>query len=236
MIATRLLGFLLLAAGTTVILGAQVPVTEDPSHKVTFENAQLRIMNVNVPPGGMSLDHRHDFDVVTVSMTSGTATRVQTPGQPAGPNRPARPLGDATVNEYTGKPASHRVENIGKTAYQLFAVENLKKSGWSTTPAATGLATKMMTEGRAFRVYDVRLERATSQTAHTHAVPTIVILMSGKAMSDGPDAQAKALAPAPVGLRQLDQPGQWIYVPAGDTHHVVRLGVTDAHVVEIEIR
>jgi hypothetical protein len=55
-------------------------------------------------------------------------------------------------------------------------------------------------------------------------------------MSDGPDKQAKANAPAPVGLKQLDQPGQWLLVPAGDTHHLVRLGTSDARVVEIEIR
>lgn len=234
MIATRLIGFLFLA--TTATLAAQVPVTQDPSHKVTFENAQLRIMNVNVAPGQMSLDHRHDFDNVTVSMSAGTETRVQPSGQQWGPVRPARPLGDAAITEYTGKAASHRVENVGKSAYQLFAVENLKKSGWSTAAAATGLATKMVSENRAFRIYDVRLEKATSQTAHTHAVPTLTILLSGKAMSDGPDAKAKELAPAPVGLRQLDQPGQWLYVPAGDTHHVVRLGVTDARLIEIEIR
>ena len=32
------------------------------------------------------------------------------------------------------------------------------------------------------------------------------------------------------------QPGQWILVPSGDTHHIVRLGVGDARVVEIEVR
>ena len=55
-------------------------------------------------------------------------------------------------------------------------------------------------------------------------------------MSDGPDKQAKAYTPAAVGLRQLDQPGQWLLVPPGDTHHVVRLGTTDARLVEIEVR
>jgi hypothetical protein len=60
--------------------------------------------------------------------------------------------------------------------------------------------------------------------------------VSGKVMSDGPDKQAKANAPAAVGLKQLDQPGQWVLVPAGDTHHLVRLGTNDARIVEIEVR
>jgi hypothetical protein len=234
MIAARLVGLFLLA--TTAIMAAQVPLSQEPRHRVTFENAQLRILDVNIPPGDTSLDHRHDFDIVTVSMTSGTDTRVQSSGQPWSPARPPRPLGDANVADYTGKPASHRVENVGTSAYQLFAVENLRTSGWSTTPSASGAATKLATESRAFRIYDVRLARESSQATHTHAVPTITVLISGKVMSEGPDTQAKANAPAPVGLRQLDQPGQWILVPRGDTHHIVRLGTADARVVEIEVR
>jgi hypothetical protein len=218
----------------TATVAAQVPLSKEPHHRLVFENAQLRILDVNIPAGTTSLDHLHDLDVVTVSMTAGPATRIETTGQWQARN--PRPLGDATVAEYAGKPASHRVENVGKTAYQLFAVENLRKSGWSPTPPVSALATKLTSDARAFRVYDVRLVEQSSQTSHTHAVPTIAVLIAGKVMSDGPDKQAKANAPAAVGLKQLDQPGQWVLVPAGDTHHVVRLGTTDARLVEIEVR
>jgi hypothetical protein len=219
----------------TAVVTAQVPLSKEPRHRVTFENVQLRILDVNVPPGDTSLDHLHDRDIVTVSMTGGTDTRLQSPGQPWGPVRPPRPLGDAVVAEYTGKASSHRIENVGKSAYQLFALENLRTSGWATSGALTAPATKLTTESRAFRIYDVRLGRDSSQTSHTHAVPTIALLISGKLMSEGPDTQAKANAPAPVGLKQLDQPGQWVLIPRGDTHHLVRLGVGDARLVEIEV-
>jgi hypothetical protein len=231
----RLVGFLILAA--TVFVRAQVPLSQEPRHRATFENSHLRILNINIPAGDTTLDHRHDFDIATVAMASGTNTRQQPSGQPWSPPRPSRTLGDVNVTEYAGKPQSHRVENLGKTAYQLFAIENLKKSGWSSAPAASGLGTKLTNDSRAFRIYDVRLvQRETSQTAHTHAVPAIVVLISGTVMSDGPDKQAKANAPAPVGLKQLTEPGQWILVPAGDTHHMVRLGTGEARVVEIEVR
>lgn len=219
----------------TALVAAQVPVAQDSHHRVTFENSELRILDVNVPPGATTAEHRHDYDVATVSMNAGTETRVQPSGQ-AWTTRKPRPLGDVAVTEYTGKPASHRIENTGKTPYQLFAIENLRKSGWSTAKPASGLATTLATESRAFRVYNVHFPRETSQTSHTHAVPTIVVLISGNVMSDGPDAQAKQLAPAPVGLKQLTQPGQWLLVPGGDTHHMVRLNTGEARVVEIEIR
>jgi hypothetical protein len=234
MASTRLIGLFTLAA--TAVAAAQIPVNQEPRHRVTFESALLRILDVRIPAADMSLDHRHDFDVVTISMNGGTNTRSQSTGQAWGPVRPPRPLGDAAITDYTGKPGSHRVENVGASLYQLFVVENLRPGGWSAAAAAAGLGTTVAAESRAFRIYDVRLGRETVQTSHTHAVPTVVVLIGGTVMSDGPDTHAKAYAPAAVGLKQLTATGQWVLVPPGDTHHMVRLGAADARVVEIEVR
>ncbi len=213
---------------------APTPLGNDAWHKVVFENAQMRLLSVNVGVGATTDEHRHEFDIATVSMNDGTETRVRTGTQPW-TARPARPLGNGVISDYTGAPGSHRVENTGKRPYQLFAVENRKKGGWSTAAPVKGIGTKVLQESRAFRLYDVELSLKASQSSHTHTSPAVVILIKGKVMSDGPDAQAKAMAPAPVGLRQLDQPGQWLIVPAGDPHHLVRLGTTYAQVVEVEL-
>jgi len=219
----------------SVVLSAQVPVNNEPHHRTVYENADFRILDVRVAPGESTADHRHDHDIATVSMNAGTATRITTGGQAQ--NRPPRPLADATVTEYTGKASSHKLDNIGAAPYQLFAVENLRdQKAWSTAPAIAALATTLATDGRALRIYDVKLATPTSQTTHTHAVPTVAVLINGIVMSEGPDAQAKALAPAPVGLKRLDAPGQWLLVPRGETHTVVRLGNVDARLLEIEVR
>ena len=219
----------------SVVLSAQVPVNNEPHHRTVYENADFRILDVRVAPGESTADHRHDHDIATVSMNAGTATRITASGQAQ--NRPPRPLANATVTEYTGKATSHTLDNVGNAAYQLFAVENLRdQKAWSTTPVVSGLATTLATDGRALRIYDVKLATPTSQTTHTHAVPTVAVLISGIVMSEGPDAQAKALAPAPVGLKRLDSPGQWVLIPRGDTHTVVRLGNVDARLLEIEVR
>lgn len=231
--ALRWTGLLVLAI--TAVVSAQVPLSQEPRHHIVFENAQFRILNVDVPAGDTTLMHLHDHDIVTVSMTSGTDTRVQGPGE-AWTNRAPRPLGDVAMTDYTGKPQSHRLEVLGKTPYQLFAVEQLRASGLTAAAPLAAGGTTMAKESRAFRVYDVRLVRDRSQTTHTHTVPTIAVLLSGKVMSEGPDTQAKANAPAAVGLKQLDRPGQWVLIPAGDTHHLVRLASGDAQVVEIEVR
>src|SRR5687768_14263662 len=219
----------------TATLAAQVPVNNEPHHRTVYQNADFRILDVHVAPGESTLDHRHDHDIATVSMNAGTATRIVTGGQAQ--NRPPRPLADASITEYTGKPGSHKLDNTGTAAYQLFAVENLRDAkAWTSSPPVSALATRLATDGRAMRIYDVKLATPTSQTTHTHAVPTVAVLINGIVMSEGPDAQAKALAPAPVGLKRLDSPGQWVLIPRGETHTVVRLGNVDARLLEIEVR
>jgi len=231
--ATQVSGLVL--AVLTASVAAQVPVINEPHHRTVFQNADFRVLDVRVDPGDSTADHRHDHDIVTVSMNAGTPTRLTTGGQTQ--NRPPRPLADATVAEYTGKPASHKIDNVGSAPYQLFGVENLRDAkSWSSTPPVSALATTLATDGRALRIYDVRLATPTSQTTHTHAVPTVAVLINGIVMSEGPDAQAKALAPAPVGLKRLDSPGQWVLIPRGETHTVVRLGNVDARLMEIEVR
>lgn len=221
----------LLAAALTTTVAAQVPVTKEPRHRVAFENADFRVIHVHVPPGAATGDHRHEFDVAEVSMSAGTSVR-----EGSGGPRPSPPLGEVTISDHTGKPATHRTENVGKTPYQVFAVENLRQKGWSTGAPATGIGTTLASESRAFRVYDVRLGREAQNSSHTHAVPTVVVLIKGAVLSEGPDENAKSFAPAPVGLKQLTQTGEWLLVPAGDKHHIARLGTSDAHVVEIEVR
>ena len=227
--ATQAFGLSLLVLTATV--AAQVPVNNEPHHRTVYQNADFRILDVRVPPGESTLDHRHDHDIVTVSMNAGTATRIVANGQAQ--NRPGRPLADATVAEYTGKPDSHKVDNVGAAPYHaLRRREPARPEGWSAAPPVSALATTLATDGRALRIYDVRLATPTSQTTHTHAVPTVAVLISGIVMSEGPDAQAKALAPAPVGLKRLDSPGQWVLVPRGETHTVVRLGNMDARLLK----
>src|SRR5215470_16798021 len=118
----------LFVVALAAVAAAQVPLSKEPHHKVTFENAQFRILDVNVPPGETAGDHRHELDIATVAMSDGPDTRIQISGKPWGAAA-HRALGDARVTEYSGKPLIHRIENLGKTAYQLFAVENLRQNG-----------------------------------------------------------------------------------------------------------
>lgn len=233
---TRPLSFRLLAV-SLVTFGAcsnAVPVTEEPHHRLVFENAEFRILDVNVPPATTTEAHSHEHDVATVSMSGGTDTRARASGEDW-VARPPRPLGDVAVAEWAGKPGAHTVENVGNEPYHLFALENLRTEGWSTAPAVTGPTTTLTSDARAFKIYDVRLTGKNLQASHVHPTTTLVLLVNGKGLSQGAEVK-EAKPPVPSGFKQLDQPGQWVYIPGGEAHYVVRHTPEEIRVVEIEIR
>ena len=45
-----------------------VPVYEEPRHKLAFENDHAMILNVNLPPGYVSLYHEHKIDLLYVTI------------------------------------------------------------------------------------------------------------------------------------------------------------------------
>jgi quercetin dioxygenase-like cupin family protein len=212
-----------------------VPVTEEPHHRVVFENAEFRILDVNVPAGATTDMHTHAHDIATVSMNAGTDTRAQVSGEDW-QVRPPRPLGDTAVAEYADAPGAHRAENTGSMPYQLFALENLRTAGWSSEPAVTGPNTTLGNESRAFRTYDVQLAGDKFQIRHVHTAPTLLLLVAGRVISEGGEVKSEDEPQLPSGLKQLEQPGQWVFLPAGEPHYVVRLAPDDVRVVEIEIR
>jgi quercetin dioxygenase-like cupin family protein len=197
---------------------AQVPMEQEPHHHLVFENGALAVLEPTILAGETTLEHLHSHDNATVCIT-GSNMRSQRPR--AGWSDPSQACNPGWINveEYTGKPFSHAVQNAGAGVFHLVAVENLRASGWSTNPPLSALATVLAKETRAFQIYDVKLDNRSPETSHVHGMPTIMVLISG-------DVTA--------GKQRLDQPGRWILIPAGEPH---RLSTQrEAKMVEIEVR
>jgi hypothetical protein len=200
-----------LAASTTI------PVDREPRHRILYADAQLRVLEVAVPPNDTTLAHLHTHDLATVNIENGP-TRTRDAGQDWGTVR-ARTVGGVNVTEYTLAPMAHEVQTVGDKAYRLTGVENLKDGGWSALPAIAGSGLTVAAESRAFRAYDLRLGPSAAST-HTHQVPVAIVVVDGTIDAGG---------------RVLSTSGQWSLVPAGATHTVTARGI-DAHAVEIEVR
>jgi hypothetical protein len=196
---------------------AQVPVDQEPRHHLLFANEWLRVISPQIPAGDTTLEHMHTHDDATVCI-HGSEVRGKQPGAEwSNPGKVCVP-GTAGVTEYTGKPRSHTVQNVGSGVYYLMLVENLRDSGWTNHEPLSVANMKMTRESRSFRIYDTELSGA-SGVAHSHEVPAVVILVSGEAMA---------------GDKRLDESSRWAYIPAGQEHQVSAKG--NARVIEIEVR
>lgn len=215
---------LALLLGASVGLAAQVvPVGQEPHHPVVFENAFLRVLDVNIPPGTTTLDHRHDHDLLIVSVGAAD-TRTRAPGADWGPTRPRRVLGETSITEYVGQPGVHAIRNVGVDPYRLIAIENARERGWSWLPPATTGA-EVVAEGRAFRATRLQLRAGGAAVVRVHAVPSVVILVSGEATLSRAGGQV-ALTPG----------ARWAVVAAGESFNVASQGSGESQLVAVEVR
>src|SRR4051794_7862817 len=73
----------LFTLGACLVTSAQVPVHQEPLHRVAFANENLRVLNVNYRSGEISQDHIHAHDIAIVCI-SGCELRTRLVGGPWG--------------------------------------------------------------------------------------------------------------------------------------------------------
>jgi hypothetical protein len=99
-----------------------VPVEREPHHHVVFENQYVRLLDVVVPPGEMTLFHKHSLDNVAVLLAD-TTLKNQNPGQ----GWTERPITHGSVGFRAGTktPYTHRIMNTGSVVFHVMDVEIL---------------------------------------------------------------------------------------------------------------
>jgi hypothetical protein len=128
----------------------------------------------------------------------------------------------------TGMPFVHRLENVGPTPYRVFAIENLRDSGWTTLPPIEAPGTTAREPSRAFALYDMRLNASTPRTGHTHQNPSFIFLIAGVVQVQGGGGESEF---------RLDQPGRWFPSSGPDQPHTIALASgAGAHVICVEAR
>jgi hypothetical protein len=211
-------------------VGAQGCVDRKVVPKVAFESSLFRIFDVNLPPR-TALRQSYPNGVAMVVMTDGARLRMRPSGRNWGDETlPA--VGSITLAE----PGDHGVQNVGEEALQLLALENLRPGSGSTAAPLVATGMTSLGETASFRAYAAELADNNTQVTHVHAAPALIILIQGRVLTQGPENKDKAIGEVASGLTQLDRPGQWVFVPAGGGHYIVRLGADRARIVEVELR
>lgn len=104
-----------------------VDITQEPRHRLKFENEHVRFFDVQLEPGYQALDHWHRNDGVFVNISAAPTVAQDWGREPA--RRGERAIGETYFLNYAVKPKAHRVTNSGTTEYRVVDVEILDGCG-----------------------------------------------------------------------------------------------------------
>jgi quercetin dioxygenase-like cupin family protein len=103
--------------------GDTIPVEQEPHHHVLFRNQYVCVLDVQIPPGESLLFHKHSYDNLSIRVSGGLIQN-----QMEGSDWPAASEvmpGAVVFAEASSKPYTHRVKNVGSSAYHVIDIELL---------------------------------------------------------------------------------------------------------------
>lgn len=153
-----------------------VPVEQEPRHRTVFENAWVRVLDVNFEAGMASQFHRHALNNVAVRIVGGTtrADTLDAEGQ-------ARRVTDGSVVFHRASPPYvHRVVNVGSNAVHIVDVELLGVKAVPVTRGPDDLAGHVVEiENEHVRVSRVRLAPGQVPSPHRHPRGWLEVVVTG---------------------------------------------------------
>lgn len=152
-----------------------VPVEEDPHARIRLETSEVRVVDVTVPPGEITLLHRHAHDIVFLALTTASYWTESELGQKHNEKVTAGDVWSETT--FAERPRAHKIGNGGKTPLRLLGVETLAPPGFEKGPLLTGdpKGFSKVHEDENMIVYRLRLEPGETTGPHRHPRPTVLV-------------------------------------------------------------
>jgi hypothetical protein len=161
-------------------LQAQVPVHEEPRHRPVFQNKEIRILDVHLPPGDTSQYHIHTTPSLFIRFTS-TKTGSQLLGEKASESTS---MAGTILFENLAPPdtRTHRVWNADKNIFHVMDVELLfRDTGFVQNPLALpGLRLEIDTPW--VRAYRLTLQKGMEFTLSNKNRPFTLVCLDAAAI------------------------------------------------------
>ena len=188
-----------------------VMVQDEPRHHQVFHQGAVRILDVQIPPGEMTLYHTHDTAILYVPISiSPTDTQIlgqEWLGVKSTDRSRFEGLVVASDTSYALKPLTHRVKNVGNRLFRLIAITNGAKPG---APAGARPAGRSVLSSNWYDATEVVLQGGNQTEWQTAHAPTVIVRQGeGDTQVEGADAS-----------KTLAAPGTWTFVPAGDRYRL----------------
>lgn len=145
----------------TVDVNRTVPILQEPRHRTVHRDGDIYVLDIQINPGDMTLNHTHDAAILYNFISSGRG--------PAG--------GRISSNtEYVAKNFTHQVENEGPGLFRIIALTNYGPP--IADPKAdrpVGLTGEPEVENGWLRAYPVTIEPGKSIDVSAHANPNLIV-------------------------------------------------------------
>lgn len=221
-------GALCLALGPGILLSSAatggedwVPVYEEPRHRLVFENDEVMILDVDLPPGDVSLYHRHQLDFLYVHISGAKVWARPLGGEKRFADVPTGSLRFSSDNHEL--PHIHQVGNVGDTPFQLIAVGVKGAASGRADPIEGDLAKLQLVTGkRHASAWQINLAPGESSGKHRHHLPFTRVFLTGGTLREenGEMVEVKA--------------GDYRWFPGGDSHKYENAGTEAMQIVEVQ--
>ncbi|HET9823927.1 MAG TPA: hypothetical protein VFP87_01265 [Chitinophagaceae bacterium] len=179
---------------------AQVPVRDEPRHKVVLQNEYIRLLDVRIPPGDTSLYHVHEIPSFFIPLST-TITRSQVKGHE--PRNWRFPIDSTWYNGFESGPLVHRVWNIDTNVLHVIDLELLSSKN-SPLPETIQLPFKIDFENQKLRVYKFDLQAYQNLNLPLLKSPMLFISV------EGAGAEIKDLRDKNVSYKLVPGGFQWL--------------------------
>lgn len=192
-----------------------VMVQDEPRHRQVFHQGPVRILDVQIPPGDITLYHTHDTAILYVPISL-SPTDSQILGREwlgVKPSDTSRfdGLVVATDTSYASKPLTHRVKNVGANLFRLIAITNATNP---TAVAGSSPPGRVVHTSNWYSATEVVLSGGATSEWQGASAPTVIVLPAD-------DSVAVEVGSESV---ELTRRGEWVVVPGGSRFRVIATG------------
>jgi len=186
------------------IVKAQVPVFEEPRHRVVLLNKYVRLIDVHIPPHDTTLYHRHSAPSAIVFLTKNITSSQLMGGEPS--SGQAIP-GNTFFADYGNKPIIHRVWNQDSTVYHVMDIELLNETDIASCPVINDQSVQLTWEQKIIRMYTIHIAIGNTTIIKPGNCPHLLILIDGSVQAISGNTSKKLAAgnfiwcPAETGLQ-----------------------------------
>ncbi|MCX2983149.1 hypothetical protein EYC98_19990 [Halieaceae bacterium IMCC14734] len=202
------------AAGSFDEVG-YVNVRHEPQHRHEFENEAIRIYDVLLPPGYVTLHHAHTEDTIYLVVRGSTLRTKALIGSSSLPIALPVPSGTVLWSAHKAEPVVHEVTNEGDGAARLVGVELKYEQSGFTRPVLSSQGLQLDDTYAKVRVYDLTLEPGESTAELDIDFSGLMIAKTEASVTISGGQQSRTGSYEPASWELLEAPGKLMITNVG---------------------